>query len=215
MLRKINKDQLLPFEFLISCNDNQSYISHSDPFAGSVSCTWYVSCLSSFPTVQVRVCELFHDLLLCSGILWGFVQTMLEKNLVPNSSYTIKYDVCHSIFSKLTAWVWMGKFKFRSFRKVISADNGFDKICTFRNTLHTHTLYRCWVVFKWTFLVGKGMFSSISVMKTPAVFIGMQMKGGSCSELSISLHIFAFLVLSYLIQSNYCFITWKRGQTVI
>lgn len=34
-----------------------------------------------------------------------------------------------------------------------------------------------------------------------------------CSDLSISLNIFAFLSLSYLLQSNYCFITWKRVQT--
>lgn len=44
MLRKKNKNKL------------KVNISHSDPFAGSVSCTWYASCLSSFPTVSKLEC---------------------------------------------------------------------------------------------------------------------------------------------------------------
>lgn len=42
----------------------------------------------------------------------------------------------------------------------------------------------------------RSMFSRISVMKIPAVLSAMQIREGSCSDLSITWHIFAFFALS-------------------
>jgi len=64
---------------------------------------------------------------------------MLEKNVVANSSYTIKADVCHFSFSNLSVYISVKKPEFVSLTNVISAENGFGKICTFRTAFHTHT----------------------------------------------------------------------------
>lgn len=144
---------------LVSCTHNQSYnsllfsISFCLILLLSLSCTSYVSCLCSLSTFSQlqRV-----PVTTCSGIFLGFVQTILEKNLVAHASYTTKADVCHFSFSNLGVYISVKLFKFRSLTKRFLQKMGLvTHVLSGQLFRHTHT---SWVVLKSTFLLGREVF---------------------------------------------------------